>query len=218
MSSELGWMGGQGLRWEQGAAPARQCQRPGAHGGGRGGRAPGGAEPRAGAAPQCLPHSPPPGVGHPAPQLVARHQAPRPRRTVPGHGGRRAQRGPGCDQKRTATGRGPPPAGHTDTGRDMRGHARTHACTQRPLPRTQATRRRRRDQRENRHRQRGTRHRERGDMRQSPVCYLARGLSHREGPQLEPSNNLPLPHSCQPLLDHRQPQSAHYLTGSPSSS
>ena len=215
MSSELGWMGGQGLRWEQGAAPARQCQRPGAHGGGRGGRALGGAEPRAGAAPRCPPHSPLPGVGHPAPRLAARPRAPQPRRTVPGHGGRRARQGPGCGQRRTATGRGPPPVGYTDTGRDMRGHARTHAHRDhshghRPHGGEET--------RENRHRQRGTRHRERGDMRQSPVCYSAQVLSHPEGPQLEPSNNLPLPHSSQPLLDHHQPQSAHYLTGSPSSS
>lgn len=174
----MGWKGGQGPGWEQGAALARRCQRPGAHGGGPGGRAQVGAEPRARAAPQRLPHSPPPQNGHPAPQLAARHRAPRLRRTVPGHGGRRAQRGPGCGQKRTAIAKGPPPVGHTDTGRDMRGHARMHTDhSHRERPHGGG-----RDQRENRHKQRD-KHRERGDMRQSPVCHSAPGLSHWEGSQ-----------------------------------
>lgn len=129
VGSGQGWMGVQELVWAKGAAPARLCLRLGEHDGGPGGRVPVGAEPRVGAALRHPRHSPPHQVGLSALQLAQQHWVPQLRPTVPGHCGRRARLEPKCGQKRTATGRGPPPAGHTDTSRDTRGHARMHTET-----------------------------------------------------------------------------------------
>lgn len=190
--------------WAKGAAPARRCLRPGERDVGPGDRVPVGAEPHVGVALRPPPHSPPHRVGLPALQQAGQHWAPQLRQTVPGHCGRRAQQGPKCGQRRTATGRGPPPAGHTDTGRDTRGHARMHTTdhshSDRPHGRksTEETETQANGQNTGRE---GTR-----------VNHLSatqpRSLSPRESLM-----NLPTPFSSQPLLDHFQPQRTYFLRG-----
>lgn len=180
-------MGGRGPVWEQEAARARQCQRPGARGGGPGGRAQVGAEIHAGAAPRGPPHSPPPQAGHPAPRLAGRRRAPPLKQRVPGHGGRRAQRGPGCGQRRTAIGRGPPPVGYTDTGRDTREHARMHTeTTPTETGHTEGERPERKQTQAD-----GQNTGREGTCVNHLLAIQPQRLSHWEGPQLKPSNQPP---------------------------
>lgn len=184
--------------WAKGAAPARRCLRQEEHDGGPGGRVRVGAEPRVGAALRHPRHSPPHQAGLPALRLAEQHWAPQLRQTAPGHCGRRARLGPKCGQRRKATGRGPPPAGHTDTSRDTRGHAHMH--TQNTPTVTGHT--------EERARRKETQANGQNTGREgSRVNHLSATQPRDLSPQ-EHLKNLPTPYSSQPLLDHFQPENS----------
>lgn len=104
---------------------------------------------------------------------------------------------------------------HTDTGRDMRGHARMH--TETTPTETGHTEEEEEEEEEERSEKKQTQADGQNTGREGMcvnhlVATQPWGLSHWEGPQSH-LTNLPLPHSSQSLLDHLQLQRAHYLTG-----